>query len=394
MDQQPFAALPAALVDEILNKSSNKGAGLVESFNELAKSRPKLRQALLDQQLVIRDSALPNPKLGSSICATDGAYAVEKLLAADLVVAVASAVEGLTPPEEPRHWPSPYHDSIVEVEPHHPDTNTLLRTIMVGMELCLAVRAPHDVVLLDGSFTLPIIFFNQAFSKLGDLLVNKDEKESLEAKHFKLKCAELLYDRSYEFLEAYHQILTSSRTDKHFIAQPKYSTRREISEKMHWPENFEDRGMLSILLEGGELTKPIQLQAPDAPWHINIKHIKNGHKAGKLVDEIADRLNRVHAVYYKPKQEFPALRLEMVQSTASNNYQLGSVVSAIAFQCQTSAILEPFPNYMADKIVKSLSRAMPAFRQIATQTIAERYEGDMGEVFFAMHSYRSESGRK
>lgn len=393
MDAQPFAELPAALVDEILNKSSNKGASLVGSFNDLAKSRSSFRQALIERGLIRRDSELPNPRLGATICATDGAYALEKLLAADLVVAVAAAVEGLTPPDEPRHWPSPYHDSVVEVEPHHPDTNTILRTIMAGMEIMLAVRAPHDVILLDGSFTLPVIFFNQAFSKLGDLKAPQ-ARGGAGQERFKLTCAEILHNRGFEFLEAYHQILTSTRSDRHYVALPKYSTRREVADEMQWPENFEDRGMLSMLLEGGELTQPIQLQAPDTPWHINTKYIKNGAKAVTLVNDIENRLNRVHAVYYKPKQEFPALRLEMAQSTASNDHQLGRVIGAISFQCQTPAILEPFPNYMADKMVKSLSRSMPAFRQIATQTIAERYEGDVGEVFFAMHGYRSETGRK
>lgn len=393
MDKQPFAELPAALVDEILNKSSSKGTHLVGSFNELSKSRPKLRQELLNAKLIIRDSDLPNPRIGTTICATDGAYAIEKLLAADLVVAVAAAVEGLTPPNEDAYWPSPYHKSVVEVEPHHPDTSSVIRAVMIGMELILAKDAPHQVVLLDGSFTTPAIFFNGAFAKLVELKLNATNQRT-EITQFKLKCAENIYENGFEFLEAYHHILTCTRTDHHFVALPKYSTRREIVEAMKWPENFEDRSILSILLDGGELTKPIQLIPPKAPWHISTSHIKNGSKTANLVKDIENRLNKIHVLYYKPKPEFPALRLEMSHATASNEHQLGKVIGAIAYQCQTAAILEPFPNFMADKMVKSLSRSMPAFRQIATQTIAEHYEGDVGEVFFAMHGYRSESGRK
>jgi hypothetical protein len=48
---------------------------------------------------------------------------------------------------------------------------------------------------------------------------------------------------------------------------------------------------------------------------------------------------------------------------------------------------------MADRMVKSLARSVPTFRQVATQHIAESYDGDIGEVFFGMHGYRTESGR-
>lgn len=44
-------------------------------------------------------------------------------------------------------------------------------------------------------------------------------------------------------------------------------------------------------------------------------------------------------------------------------------------------MLEPYPIYLADRIVKSLARSLPAFRQIATQYISEKYDGDIGEVF-------------
>jgi hypothetical protein len=55
-------------------------------------------------------------------------------------------------------------------------------------------------------------------------------------------------------------------------------------------------------------------------------------------------------------------------------------------------MLEPYPLYLADRTVKALARAVPAFRQVTTQRISEKYEGDIGEVFFAMHGYRSEIG--
>ncbi len=84
-------------------------------------------------------------------CGIDGFYAVERLLASDLVAASAVAVEGLTPPSEARHWPEPRHLVWVEIEAHEAETGTILRAMMIGMELGLAAQAPHEVVFLDGS---------------------------------------------------------------------------------------------------------------------------------------------------------------------------------------------------------------------------------------------------
>jgi len=55
-------------------------------------------------------------------------------------------------------------------------------------------------------------------------------------------------------------------------------------------------------------------------------------------------------------------------------------------------VLEPYPVWLADRTVKALARAIPTFRQVATQRISEQYDGDIADVFFAMHGYRTESG--
>jgi hypothetical protein len=56
-------------------------------------------------------------------------------------------------------------------------------------------------------------------------------------------------------------------------------------------------------------------------------------------------------------------------------------------------MLEPYPLYLADRTVKALARAVPAFRHVATQQVSERYDGDLGDVLFGLYGYRTESGR-
>lgn len=86
------------------------------------------------------------------------------MLSNDIVAAAAVAIEGLTPPSESRHWDGPEHLSFVDTVNH--DVNSLPRGIMMAMELKIAFNAPHDIVMMDGSFTTPLIHMNQAINSI------------------------------------------------------------------------------------------------------------------------------------------------------------------------------------------------------------------------------------
>ena len=384
-DSAPFADLPAALVDDVLGQTSAVARELLTSFRQVREERETLRAKLTDSGFVMVESSLGHPPLPTT-CAADGSYAIERLLTTDLAAAAAVAVEGLTPPSEIRHWELPRHKSFVAAEPHLPDTATVLRSVMLGEELRLITDAPHDLLMLDGTLTLPIIYFNQALNKAPDT----DQ----------LRCAREFIENCSLYLEAYLTILRSERSDKHFVALPKYSTRREIGRELGWPESYDDRGMLTMLLNPGELTKPRLLEHPqdsegNVTWHLNTQRLPATVKrqAADLADEIVSALHPLRVFYYKPQDWLPALRIEVSASVASNPHRLATVVQGIKHQTATPSMLEPYPIYLADRTVKALARAIPAFRQVTTQQISEQYEGDIGEVFFAMHGYRSEAGR-
>ncbi len=384
-DQTPFADLPAALVDEVLSQTSAVAQDLLTSFKQVREERETLRAELANSGLVVSESSLGYPPLPTT-CAADGSYAIERLLTTDLAAAAAVAVEGLTPPSEKRHWELPRHRSFVAAEPHLEDTATVLRAVMLGEELRLVTSAPHDLLMLDGTFTLPIIYFNQALNKAPDTT--------------QLRCAQEFLTNGSTYLEAYLATIRSERSDKHFVALPKYSTRREIGAELGWPETYDDRGMLTMLLNPGELTKPCLLEHPrdsegKTTWHLNTQRLPAQWKrqAAELAAEIVSALGTLRVFYYKPQDWLPALRIEVSASVASNAHRLATVVQGIKHQTATPSMLEPYPIYLADRTVKALARAIPAFRQVTTQRISEQYEGDIGEVFFAMHGYRSETGR-
>lgn len=381
----PFAELPAALVEEVLGQTAAVADGLLASFQKIRADRNALRDQLTSSGRVISESSLGYPPLPTT-CAADGSYAIDRLLTTDLAAAAAVAVEGLTPPSEKRHWELPRHKTFVAAEPHLEDTATVLRAVMLGEELRLATSAPHDLVMIDGTMTLPIIYFNQALNKA------PDAKELRSTEEFLGHCI--------EYLTAYLTLLRSERSDKHYAALPKYSTRREIGRALGWPPSHDDRGMLTLLLNPGELTMPIQLDHPrdqqgNVTWHLNTGQLPSEirKQANELADEIVSALLPVHVFYYKPQDWLPALRVEVAASVASNMNRLATVVQGLKHQSATPSMLEPYPIYLADRTAKALARAIPAFRQVTTQRVSERYEGDIGEVFFAMHGYRSEIGR-
>jgi hypothetical protein len=384
-DPTPFADLPAALVEEVLEQTSAVAEGLLTSLSNIRVDRESLRSQLAKSGLVVSESSLGYPPLPTT-CASDGSYAIERLLTTDLAAAAAVAVEGLTPPSEKRHWDLPHHKTFVAAEPHMEDTATVLRAVMLGEELRLATSAPHDLVMIDGTLTLPIIYFNQALNKVPETT--------------SLHCAQTFTEQCLTYLESYLILLRSERSDKHYAALPKYSTRREIGTELGWEPGYDDRGMLTLLLNPGELTKPRPLEQPrdqqgNITWHLNTGRLPAAvkNRANELADEIISALGVVRVFYYKPQDWLPALRVEVSDAVASNTHRLAIVVQGLKHQCATSSMLEPYPIYLADRTAKALAGAIPAFRQVTTQRISEQYEGDIGEVFFAMHGYRSEAGR-
>ncbi len=253
---------------------------------------------------------------------------------------------------------------------------------MIGMELDLASSAPHDVVFIDGSLTTPLIFLNQALNAVKE--------------HPNLKASIALLRDIQKILDAYFVVLRAERTDRAWVGVPKYTTRREIGSIMGWPASQDDRAVLTNVLKPGEFTKPIALynvsrsgRAQD--WHLNTELLteETANTAKKITFHLS---SEIRVIYYRPHLHLPAVRLEISRSIAETPGRLAAVIEAVRHQCATGAIFEPYPLYIADRWVKTLSTALPAFRQVASQRLAASYDGDFADIFLALHGYRTESG--
>lgn len=378
--ERPFAELPAALVEELLSHSSRLSEQIGDDLQKIRQKRQEIRESMERSGLLRREGDLP-AVTPPTTCGIDGAYAVERLIAKDLVAVVAVAVEGLTPPSETRFWPEPRYRAYTTTEGHEEEIGTIARGVMIGMELELAVQAPHEVVFLDGSLTTPLIYFNQALNRakeVPDLALKGCFLEQIE-----------------KYLQAYWNILRAGRTDRAWVAVPKYSVRREIGQRLGWPRRIDDRAMLTNVLEPGEYTAPQPLEAPQQPWHLTLDPLyeQNRQEAERLRSDIVQLLNEIRVTYYRPRSWLPALRLEMSRSVAETPARLASVIQALHYQCSAPGMLEPYPLYLADRMVKHLGRVMPTLRQVTSQWLAKAYSGDLNDIFLNLHSYRTESGR-
>ena len=105
----PFSDLPHALVADMLSKCDSISTGLSESFQIVCDNKVRMRNKLIDHNLLRKDSEFETFSMNPTSCGIDGSYAIERLLSTDIAAAAALAIEGLTPPNEKRRWDKPYH---------------------------------------------------------------------------------------------------------------------------------------------------------------------------------------------------------------------------------------------------------------------------------------------
>ncbi|NIA09693.1 MAG: nuclease, partial [Nitrospiraceae bacterium] len=109
-----------------------------------------------------------------------------------------------------------------------------------------------------------------------------------------------------------------------------------------------------------------------------------------LIEEIMIALENLYVIYYRPSDYFPALRMEISPSIATNTQRLAILFESLQLQCGAPGIMEPYPIYLADRMVKHLRTALPAIRKTTTQEMSLKWEDALGIIYLAMHGYRTE----
>lgn len=373
-----FADLPDALVRDLLAKALPVASSVSQNVEALRQQKDALRADARNKNLVLRKADLDVVR-EPSVVGVDGSYQIHHLTALDLCAAAAVAVEG-TAKEARRFWPQPYHQMWVDSLKHSVNAVGPLRGLMVSMELGLAHQAPHDLVLLDGSFSSLVIYLNQGLTSLPD-------------------CPGAL---STEFLNRWNsgllvsllQVLRSDRT----VAVPKFTARNELLSELPHPPSVEVDGktLATLVLEPGEYTRPLPILQSGETYHLASETIVGGQQIllRSETDErdLNVRLKDLRVIYFRPYGWIPALRLEISSAIASSNAKLSMVLEGITRQFFSPAVTEPYPLFLADRMVKSLGSGVAVIEQAVAQQVAGS-STDIETTILFLQNYRTEGGR-
>ena len=377
----PFLDIPASLVEEMLSKTTQISNDLVSSFDIIKKKRHHFRSQLDRSEILGKDTEIKSHKILTS-CGIDGAFAIERLLGTDLIAIATVGVEGLMSTYQKGEWgDSPNHNVFINPERHDPENMIAARGLMIEMELNLAASAPYELIFLDGSLTTGLIHMYKAIDFI-------EKRKSVTANQIR--------DNYKNFLLSYNKILESNDNKRQWVGIPKYTSRNDIGDLFEWPTDYDDRAILTLILNEGEYTipKPFALQEN---WHKKLPSSDNGKYNDELEDlmvKVIDKIKGLHVIYYKPYKWSPAIRIEISSSVANDSNRLYALLQSIKNQCSIPSIMEPYPLYLADRMVKHIAPAIPAYKQVLTRSMTEFEKSDenISDIIFIMHSYRTESG--
>ena len=379
----PYADLPDEVLQKVLERTAEVADAVRGLFSRVSTGKEEMRDSLEAGGRVRRLGDLP-PCAEPSLAAVDGGAAIEKSIGTDTALAVAVGIEGLT--DRPTaHWPGVQYAAWQKTLPHEgDDTSRTCRGIMTALELSVLRDAPHDIVLLDGSHLTPVIALNAMLGVAQEGL-RAEIAEAVEQ-----------HDTARTLLD----VMASPRC----VAVVKYDGSRDLSHTWLPPEvrgpgiGLDDRTLMSLLLEAGEYTEPQPLaltQQSRSNWLTKqIDGLNPSDQAREAVrvalNEVITRVrdDRLLFTYFKPHAWAPAFRLEIKPEVAASPERLAAVLLGIQSQVVSPEIREPYPQWVADRMAKSVGDALLALRTAVNFDLAD--QGMEDYVALVAHSYRTE----
>lgn len=368
-----FSDLPDALVNDLLMQATPLAERVSTHLGRLKELEGPMRRRIGSEGLIARRTDLESGR-EPSVVGIDGSYQVHRLTAFDLCAAAAVAVEG-TVTEARRYWQEPYHRMWVGSFAHSKDATNTLRGLMISMELELAVEAPHDLVLLDGSFIVLLIYLHQG-------LATFREAPNPLGEEFVRRWSEQL------ILDGFVALIQGDRA----VAVPKYSGRNELGDFLvgiDLPE-ADGKTLATILLAPNEYIRPLPIfrfDGEDKEFHLPEEYCSIERRR-----QINDLIEDLRVVFYKPYEWAPAVRLELPRPIYSNQARMSVVLEGIRRQLFNPAVTEPYPLFLADRMVKSLGAGVSVIEQAVAQRAID-CSVDFEATLLCLQNYRTEGGR-
>jgi hypothetical protein len=107
------------------------------------------------------------------------------------------------------------------------------------------------------------------------------------------------------------------------------------------------------------------------------------------LDDLLEPLRRreLFFIYWRPDDTAPSYRLEMKRELAEDERALDFVLSTLAHQITGPFVREPYPQYLADVMAKSVGLGLSALQAAAHYALTREYP-ELASML--IHSYRTE----
>ena len=367
-----YPRLPEDLITKILNSSNSK----VKKLNHIYKDQTELlKESIikLKQENLIK--TLSKGDYTESVIAVDGGNIIDKNSGTNMLLAVAVGVEGFNS-NSSEGWGNQY-DCWSEVIPHEEASARLCQGVMFLMELNTIASSPHEIKIMDGTHFTPIL-------KINSLLSAKEEYATSEY----VECLKNFLKEKYKkTIPDIPDMIGKVLEDDSIIAMPKYSSSKDIIKSDKYAHCFsenvtiDDKFFFSLNLEENEYTKPLPVGQSkeerrkiwdDLHIRCNIeiedkqelnKSLKNKLKLIKTkTEDNFPQESKIYFCYYKPYKNSQAFRIECKKTIAENVKAFEKLLQSIKKQLCIPHIQEPFPQYLADMMAKSVSGGLFALQ--------------------------------
>ena len=364
--REGYARLPEDLLQDLLMGARDVAAEVAGLLGSGLDARSELRAALHDLNLIY---TIEGGDL-TTVAAVDGGFAVERTAAVDLLLSVAVGVEGLATETTP--WGATQYEWYAKVSAHDSDSERLLRGTMVSQELAILAGAPHALKILDGSHLTLVIQLNSGLTAFSEAV--RDELQRIWSK--------------LGLVES----LGAVCRDASVVAMPKYDSSRSIVEILEHQLGRsipgDDKHLMAIVLEAGEYIRPQRV--PAHPWstlHFTPRSQREQPIAAALEAAIAPLRERdIEFTYFRATEDSPAFRIEFKRQRSEAF--VANALATTASQLTGPFVREPYPQYLADVMAKSVGVGLSALQTAVQLDLAASGRPEIAELL--LHSYRTE----
>ncbi|MFC2047921.1 DNA double-strand break repair nuclease NurA, partial [Chloroflexota bacterium] len=306
----------------------------------------------------------------SSLIAVDGSWVLDRLTGSDLLLAVALGVEGLSE-DKTKEWgvENNQYYQWQTVLPHNEANSRLAQGVMFLMELSVLASSKHDIRLMDGTHFTPIL-------KVNSMLSAREDKAGDE---YASALRTFLSETYAKIIPDIPDIVRAALTNDKVIALAKYSSSRDVIDTFLSDCNItvDDKTFFSLSLGEDEYLAPMSVgqskQEREKIWddlHIicNLEIPEKDELNLQLRSAISPLTTKagqseLFFTYFKPYQEGPAYRIEIKKTLAEDVSRLEQSLLGIKEQIVYPQIREPYPQYLADVMAKSISTGMFAIKE-------------------------------